>query len=72
MASNASGNQAESAQTWDEVDSGQSDDIENSLTGQGTSDCETTKEVDRDEAVEDAEREEQKHHSGGGGGGGGF
>ena len=56
MASNASGNQSESAQTWDEVDSGQSDDIENSLTGQGTSDREMIKDVDRDEAVEDAER----------------
>ena len=66
MASNASGNQSESAQTWDEVDSGQSDDIENSLTGQGTSDREMTKDVDRDEAVEDDERE--KHQGGGGGG----
>ena len=66
MASNASGNQSESAQTWDEVDSGQSDDIENSLTGQGTSDREMTKDVDRDEAVEDEERE--KHRGGGGGG----
>ena len=49
MASNASGNQSESAQTWDEVDSGQSDDIENSLTGQGVSDRETTVEADRTE-----------------------
>ncbi|HXR43522.1 MAG TPA: hypothetical protein VN759_01865 [Pseudolysinimonas sp.] len=64
MASNASGNQSESAQTWDEVDSGQSDDIENSLTGQGTSDREMTKDVDRDEAVEDDER--TKQHGGGG------
>jgi hypothetical protein len=53
MASNASGNQSESAQTWDSVNSGQSDDIENSLTGQGTSDRETTREVDRDETVEE-------------------
>jgi hypothetical protein len=58
MASNASGNQSESAQTWDSVNSGQSDDIENSLTGQGTSDRETTREVDRDEAVE------EQHHAG--------
>jgi hypothetical protein len=58
MASNASGNQSESAQTWDSVNSGQSDDIENSLTGQGTSDRETTREVDRDEAVE------ERHHEG--------
>lgn len=37
--SNASGSQtADSAQTVDAVDSGQSDDIENSLTGQGVSD----------------------------------
>jgi hypothetical protein len=58
MASNASGNQSESAQTWDSVNSGQSDDIENSLTGQGTSDRETTREVDRDQAVE------ERHHDG--------
>jgi hypothetical protein len=38
------------------VDSGQSEDIENSLTGQGTSDRETTREVTRDELVEEAER----------------
>jgi hypothetical protein len=50
MGSNASGNQSgDSAQTWDEVDSGQSEDIENSLTGQGTSDRETTTEADRTE-----------------------
>ncbi|MGN6325691.1 hypothetical protein [Pseudolysinimonas sp.] len=53
MASNASGNQSESAQTWDEVDSGMSDDVDNSLTGQGTADREMTKDADRDEAVED-------------------
>jgi hypothetical protein len=53
MASNASGNQSESAETWDEVDSGMSDDVESSLTGQGTSDREMTKDADRDEAVED-------------------
>jgi len=70
MASNASGNQSDSAQTWDSVDSGQSDDIENSLTGQGTSDRETTREVDRDEAVE--ERHRNGKHTGGGGAGGGF
>jgi len=38
---NASGNQTHSAETYDVVDSGQSEDIENSLTGQGTSDRET-------------------------------
>jgi hypothetical protein len=54
--SNASGNQSDSAVTWDSVDSGQSEDIENSLTGQGTSDRETTREVSRDELVEEAER----------------
>ena len=53
---NASGNQSDSAVTWDSVDSGQSEDIENSLTGQGTSDRETTREVSRDELVEEAER----------------
>ncbi len=53
---NASGNESDSAVTWDTVDSGQSEDIENSLTGQGTSDRETTREVTRDELVEEAER----------------
>ena len=53
---NASGNQSDSAVTWDSVDSGQSEDIENSLTAQGTSDRETTREVTRDELVEAAER----------------
>jgi len=46
MGSNASGNQSgDSAQTWDVVDSGQSDDIENSLTGQGTSDRQTVADI---------------------------
>jgi hypothetical protein len=53
MASNASGNQSDSAQTWDEVNSGQSEDIENSLSAAGTSDREMTKDADRDEATED-------------------
>lgn len=53
---NASGNESDSAVTYDLVDSGQSEDIENSLTGQGTSDRETTREVTRDELVEEAER----------------
>jgi hypothetical protein len=49
--SNASGSQSgDSAQTWDVVDSGQSEDIENSLTGQGISDRETTVEVNRTES----------------------
>ena len=52
---NASGNQSDSAVTWDTVDSGQSEDIENSLTAQGTSDRETTREVTRDELIEQAE-----------------
>lgn len=48
--SNASGSQSgDSAQTWDSVDSGMSEDVENSLTGQGVSDRETTEEVDRSE-----------------------
>ena len=54
--SNASGNESDSAVTYDLVDSGQSEDIENSLTGQGTSDRETTREVTRDELIEEAER----------------
>ena len=49
--SNASGSQSgDSAQTWDSVDSGMSDDVENSLTGQGISDRETTVEADRTES----------------------
>lgn len=47
--SNASGSQSgDSAQTWDSVDSGMSEDVENSLTGQGISDRETTAELGRD------------------------
>lgn len=46
MGTNASGNQSGgSAVTPDVVDSGQSDDIENSLTGQGTSDRETLMDI---------------------------
>jgi hypothetical protein len=64
--SNASGSQAGgSAVTWDVVDSGQSDDIENSLTGQGISDRETTVEADRTESGNHG------GEPGGGGGGGG-
>ena len=49
--SNASGSQSgDSAQTWDSVDSGQSEDVENSLTGQGVSDRETTVEAERTES----------------------
>jgi galactokinase len=49
--SNATGSQSGgSAVTWDVVDSGQSDDIENSLTAQGVSDRETTVEADRTES----------------------
>ncbi len=51
--SNASGSQSgDSAQTWDSVDSGMSEDVENSLTGQGVSDRETTVEADRTESDE--------------------
>ncbi len=57
---NASGNESDSAVTWDTVDSGQSEDIENSLTGQGTSDRETTREVSRDELIEEAEAARRK------------
>ena len=60
--SNASGSQSGgSAQTWDSVDSGMSDDVENSLTGQGISDRETTTEASRTESDK----------PGGGGGGAG-
>lgn len=53
MSSNASGSQSgDSAQTWDSVDSGMSEDVENSLTGQGISDRETTEEADRTESEE--------------------
>lgn len=46
--SNASGSQSGgSAVTYDIVDSGMSEDVENSLTGQGVSDRETTVEADR-------------------------
>jgi hypothetical protein len=49
--SNASGSQSgDSAETWDSVDSGMSEDVENSLTGQGVSDRETTVEADRTES----------------------
>jgi hypothetical protein len=49
--SNASGSQSGgSAVTWDVVDSGQSEDIENSLTDQGISDRETTAETGRTES----------------------
>ena len=49
--SNASGSQSGgSPQTWDSVDSGMSEDVENSLTGQGVSDRETTVEADRTES----------------------
>ena len=51
--SNASGSQSGgSAVTWDSVDSGMSDDVENSLTGQGISDRETTVEADRSESLD--------------------
>lgn len=52
---NASGSQSgDSAQTWDSVDSGQSEDIENSLTGQGYSDREMLDDADdRARAAED-------------------
>lgn len=46
MGTNVSGNQSgDSAETYDIVNSGQSDDIENSLTGQGTSDRETLMDI---------------------------
>ena len=53
--------QLNSAQTWDVVDSGQSEDIENSLTGQGVSDRETTVEAARSESEHGGE------NAGGGG-----
>ncbi|MEO5921276.1 MAG: hypothetical protein ABIQ01_09045 [Pseudolysinimonas sp.] len=63
--SNASGSQSGgSAQTWDSVDSGMSEDVENSLTGQGISDRETTVEAARNESEDD--RENGKQNTGGG------
>jgi hypothetical protein len=50
--SDASGSQSTSAVTDDVVDSGQSEDIENALSGAGVSDRETTREEGRDEADE--------------------
>jgi hypothetical protein len=50
--SDASGSQSTSAVTADVVDSGQSEDIENALSGAGISDRETTVEEARDEADE--------------------
>ena len=42
---NATGSQSGDHPDWSLVDSGQSDDIENSLTGQGTSDRETVQDI---------------------------
>lgn len=65
--SNASGSQSgDSAETWDSVDSGMSEDVENSLTGQGVSDRETTEEIGRD-----PEDDGRGGLAPGGGGGGG-
>lgn len=58
--SNATGSQSTSAVTADVVDSGMSDDIENSLTAQGVSDRETTREADRSET--DARNEDDAAH----------
>ncbi len=67
--SNASGSQSGgSAVTWDVVDSGQSEDIENSLTAQGVSDRETTVEAARTES--DHHGADETHGKPGGGGGG--
>lgn len=70
---NASGSQSgDSAQTFDSVDSGQSEDIENSLTGQGVSDRESTDEADATEdASSDAARPVRGADRKPGGGGGG-
>lgn len=43
--SNASGSQSDSAQTYDLVDSGQSEDIESSLTAQGVTGHETLEDI---------------------------
>lgn len=42
---NATGSQSGDHPDWTLVDSGQSDDIENSLTGQGVSDRETVEDI---------------------------
>lgn len=50
---NATGSQSDPASPdWGLVDSGQSDDIENSLTGQGVSDRETVSDIQAAEADE--------------------
>ncbi|MEO8093990.1 MAG: TetR/AcrR family transcriptional regulator [Pseudolysinimonas sp.] len=67
--SNASGSQSGgSAQTWDSVDSGMSDDVENSLTGQGISDRETTVETRRHESDHDPKKPSSGNAGGGGAG----
>lgn len=46
LGANATGSQSDpDAPDWTLVDSGQSDDIENSLTGQGVSDRETVRDI---------------------------
>lgn len=53
LGENATGSQSGDHPDWTLVDSGQSDDIENSLTGQGTSDRETVQDIS--EAHDDEE-----------------
>ena len=51
---NATGSQTDpQSPDWALVDSGQSDDIENSLTGQGVSDRETVSDIEAAEQADD-------------------
>jgi hypothetical protein len=50
---NSTGNDNGGSAQTDAVDTGLSDDIQSSLTGQGVSDRESTDDADRDEAIED-------------------
>jgi hypothetical protein len=55
---NSTGNDNGGSAQTDAVDTGLSDDIQSSLTGQGVSDRESTDDVDRDEATEDEHGED--------------
>jgi hypothetical protein len=50
---NSTGNDNGGSAETDAVDTGLSDDIQSSLTGQGVSDRESTADAARDEAIED-------------------
>jgi hypothetical protein len=54
---NSTGNQNGGSSQTDAIDTGLSDDIQSSLTAQGTSDRETVEEIAAEEAEERAERD---------------